>query len=200
MRQARASARPCCSPIAACPARRSCRSRPTGGRASAIALDLLPELDADSVADRAQAHRPEGRAANRPRRDPAHAPGAALAAAHLPTGAMADIPDRALGAFAGAAEALARSARPATEGYAKAEVTLGGIDTARLSSKTMEARNVPGLYSSARRSTSPAGSAAIISSGPGRAAGRPVRHSSEINGRVRRAAATAGTQEGQRRR
>lgn len=37
--------------------------------------------------------------------------------------------------------------RPAgTEGYAKAEVTLGGIDTAELSSKTMEARRVPGLY------------------------------------------------------
>src|SRR5207244_13155556 len=33
-----------------------------------------------------------------------------------------------------------------TEGYAKAEVTVGGIDTAELSSKTMEARRVPGLY------------------------------------------------------
>jgi predicted Rossmann fold flavoprotein len=33
-----------------------------------------------------------------------------------------------------------------TEGYAKAEVTAGGIDTAELSSRTMEARRVPGLY------------------------------------------------------
>jgi predicted Rossmann fold flavoprotein len=33
-----------------------------------------------------------------------------------------------------------------TEGFAKAEVTLGGISTAELSSKTMEARRVPGLY------------------------------------------------------
>jgi predicted Rossmann fold flavoprotein len=33
-----------------------------------------------------------------------------------------------------------------TEGYAKAEVTLGGVDTDELSSKTMEARRVPGLY------------------------------------------------------
>jgi predicted Rossmann fold flavoprotein len=33
-----------------------------------------------------------------------------------------------------------------TEGYAKAEVTAGGIDTAGLSSRTMEARGVPGLY------------------------------------------------------
>jgi predicted Rossmann fold flavoprotein len=37
--------------------------------------------------------------------------------------------------------------RPAgTEGYEKAEVTAGGVDTAELSSKTMEARKAPGLY------------------------------------------------------
>lgn len=33
-----------------------------------------------------------------------------------------------------------------TQGYAKAEVTVGGISTAELSSKTMEARRAPGLY------------------------------------------------------
>jgi predicted Rossmann fold flavoprotein len=33
-----------------------------------------------------------------------------------------------------------------TEGFAKAEVTLGGIDTAALDSRTMQARAVPGLY------------------------------------------------------
>jgi predicted Rossmann fold flavoprotein len=33
-----------------------------------------------------------------------------------------------------------------TEGYEKAEVTAGGVDTAELSSKTMEARKVPGLF------------------------------------------------------
>ena len=33
-----------------------------------------------------------------------------------------------------------------SEGYAKAEVTAGGISTAELSSKTMEAKAVPGLY------------------------------------------------------
>jgi len=33
-----------------------------------------------------------------------------------------------------------------TEGYAKAEVTAGGISTAALSSKNMEARQMPGLY------------------------------------------------------
>jgi predicted Rossmann fold flavoprotein len=34
----------------------------------------------------------------------------------------------------------------ATEGFEKAEVTAGGIDTRELSSQTMEARRVPGLY------------------------------------------------------
>ncbi len=33
-----------------------------------------------------------------------------------------------------------------TEGYRTAEVTLGGVDTDQLSSRTMEARDVPGLY------------------------------------------------------
>jgi hypothetical protein len=33
-----------------------------------------------------------------------------------------------------------------TEGFEKAEVTVGGVDTGELSAKTMESRNVPGLY------------------------------------------------------
>ena len=33
-----------------------------------------------------------------------------------------------------------------TEGYAKAEVTAGGVDTTELSAKTMESSKVPGLY------------------------------------------------------
>jgi predicted Rossmann fold flavoprotein len=58
---------------------------------------------------------------------------------------LANSPDRAL------ADAEKRLAawpfRPnGTEGFAKAEVTVGGIDTAGLSSQTMEARKVPGLY------------------------------------------------------
>ena len=34
----------------------------------------------------------------------------------------------------------------ATEGYGKAEVTAGGVDTQELSAKTMESRKVPGLF------------------------------------------------------
>jgi len=33
-----------------------------------------------------------------------------------------------------------------TEGYAKAEVTVGGVDTNELSAKTMESRKIPGLF------------------------------------------------------
>ncbi len=37
--------------------------------------------------------------------------------------------------------------RPAgTEGFAKAEVTVGGVDTRELDARTMESRRVPGLY------------------------------------------------------
>ncbi|MBJ6122836.1 NAD(P)/FAD-dependent oxidoreductase [Sphingomonas mollis] len=58
---------------------------------------------------------------------------------------LADAPDKAL---RGAAERLATwPFRPnGSEGYAKAEVTVGGISTAELSSQTMEARRIPGLY------------------------------------------------------
>jgi predicted Rossmann fold flavoprotein len=62
----------------------------------------------------------------------------------LPT-ELANTPDRKL---EDAARALAdwRFSPNGTEGYAKAEVTVGGISTAELSSQTMEARKVPGLY------------------------------------------------------
>ena len=38
------------------------------------------------------------------------------------------------------------SSPQSTEGYEKAEVTAGGVDTDELSSKTMESRKVPGLF------------------------------------------------------
>ena len=58
---------------------------------------------------------------------------------------LANVPDAVLDQ---AADTLIRlEFRPTgTEGYAKAEVTAGGIDTDALSSKTMEASSVPGLF------------------------------------------------------
>ncbi|WP_299748495.1 NAD(P)/FAD-dependent oxidoreductase [uncultured Boseongicola sp.] len=61
------------------------------------------------------------------------------------TGNLADQPDSRLEEIADAVHAW--PFRPtATEGYRTAEVTLGGIDTDGLSSKTMEAKTVPGLF------------------------------------------------------
>jgi predicted Rossmann fold flavoprotein len=69
----------------------------------------------------------------------------ALCDACLPPGPMANVPDRTLAGFA--ARLKSWEVRPTgSEGWPKAEVTVGGIDTADLSSKTMEARAVPGLY------------------------------------------------------
>ncbi|HMB47283.1 MAG TPA: NAD(P)/FAD-dependent oxidoreductase, partial [Afifellaceae bacterium] len=56
-----------------------------------------------------------------------------------------DLSDRRL---AGIDEAVnAWTVKPAgSEGYRTAEVTLGGVDTAALDSRTMQAKDVPGLY------------------------------------------------------
>jgi hypothetical protein len=58
---------------------------------------------------------------------------------------LADFSDKLLQQVAAAVKAW--RVRPnGTEGYRTAEVTLGGVDTSELSSKTFEARSVPGLY------------------------------------------------------
>jgi predicted Rossmann fold flavoprotein len=58
---------------------------------------------------------------------------------------LSNLPDKAL-AKAEARLADWRFTPNGSEGFAKAEVTAGGISTAELSSKTMEANKVPGLY------------------------------------------------------
>jgi len=111
----------------------------------AVTLDLLPDLDAAAFLLARKRDRPRAglrtvlgellpnRLAQR------------LVELRLPDRPVADLPDKVL---LRAAEALKRwRVEPAgTEGYAKAEVTLGGVDTAALSSRTMEARDVPGLF------------------------------------------------------
>jgi len=58
---------------------------------------------------------------------------------------LAEIPDKVLSVIA--AKLHGWRLKPAgTEGYRTAEVTLGGIDTDELSSKTMESKRQPGLY------------------------------------------------------
>jgi hypothetical protein len=111
----------------------------------AITLDLMPERDPAAALLEAKRARP--RAQSRtvladmlPTRF-----ADALAAAHLPPriiGETGDAPLKALGAMLKSW----RLTPSGTEGYAKAEVTLGGIDTRALSSQTMEAKAVPGLH------------------------------------------------------
>jgi predicted Rossmann fold flavoprotein len=111
----------------------------------AISLDLAPGLDAERFLKDRKRIRPKAElktvlAEVLPTRL-AHA----LAEGAPHSGAIANLPDRNLAAMA--ARLKRWELRPTeSEGWAKAEVTVGGIDTAALSSRTMEARNVPGLY------------------------------------------------------
>jgi predicted flavoprotein YhiN len=61
------------------------------------------------------------------------------------SGNLADLPDKAL--VAAEAQLAGWAFHPnGTEGFAKAEVTIGGVATDGLSQKTMEAKAVPGLH------------------------------------------------------
>jgi len=99
------------------------RSAPRTGLKSALARQL-PERLAEALAERL---------------------GGQPGDSHVTVTELANLPDRKLEE----AERLLsrwRFTPNGTEGFAKAEVTVGGIATAGLSSKTMEARKVPGLY------------------------------------------------------
>lgn len=61
------------------------------------------------------------------------------------SGRLADLPDKTLDMLAEAVNAW-RVKPSGTEGYRTAEVTLGGVDTDEISSKTMEAKKQKGLY------------------------------------------------------
>ena len=60
-------------------------------------------------------------------------------------GRLADLPDKALRRLAAAINGW-EIVPNGTEGYRTAEVTLGGVDTAGLSSKTMQAKAIPDLF------------------------------------------------------
>ena len=62
-----------------------------------------------------------------------------------PDAALAELKDKDLDALGQSANAWSIVPN-GTEGYAKAEVTAGGVDTRELSSQSMESKKVPGLY------------------------------------------------------
>jgi len=107
----------------------------------AIVIDLLPDTDAGTFLKERKRTRPKAElrtvlAELLPQR---------LAQSLAAEGTMANLRDRDLETLAARLKAWTVTPN-GTEGYAKAEVTAGGIDTDGLSSKTMEAKNVPGLY------------------------------------------------------
>ncbi|NRP17828.1 Ferredoxin--NADP reductase [Ensifer adhaerens] len=66
-------------------------------------------------------------------------------AAKLTGKQLADLSDKTIDALSASIQAW--TIKPAgSEGYRTAEVTLGGVDTSGLDSKTMQAKSVPGLY------------------------------------------------------
>jgi predicted Rossmann fold flavoprotein len=106
-----------------------------------ISVDLLPDTDAATFLKERKRTRPRAElrtvlAELLPQR---------LAHSLAPDGMMANLRDRDLETLAARLKAW-KIVPSGTEGYAKAEVTVGGVDTAGLSSRSMEANKVPGLY------------------------------------------------------
>jgi predicted Rossmann fold flavoprotein len=110
-----------------------------------LSIDLVPELEAVDFLKQRKRDRPKAElktvlAEVLPTRL-AHA----IATATADGVAIANLPDRIL--MVTAAGLKRWEVKPSgSEGWEKAEVTVGGIDTEGLSSRTMEARDVPGLY------------------------------------------------------
>ena len=110
-----------------------------------LSLDLAPGLEVESFLRERKRSRPRAE----PKNVLAEILPARLAHAMAETvtvdGTMANLPDRGIVAIAARLKRW-RVVPAASEGWSKAEVTVGGVDTAALSSKTMEARAVRGLY------------------------------------------------------
>jgi hypothetical protein len=111
-------------------------------REGSITLNLLPDLNAEAFLLDRKRTRPKAElhtvlAEHLPQR---------LAQALAPDSKrLADMPDRTLRTLA--QQLRAWTIIPTgTEGFGKAEVTVGGIDTRDLSSKTMQSASVPGLF------------------------------------------------------
>lgn len=111
----------------------------------AITIDMAPGVDVYAALRAAKLQ--HGRQAvqtalahHLPRRLAQH-----LAEAAGSAGNLADTPDRVLKALAEAVNAW-RVKPVGSEGYRTAEVTLGGVDTRELDSRTLQAKAVPGLY------------------------------------------------------
>ena len=138
-----------------------------------IAIDMVPGVDVFDGSAQARASTPMGAsAADGAGRTPAQAAGAIDRRAHGLAGNLADLSDKRSASRRPSAVNAWRVKPAGSEGYRTAEVTLGGVDTGGLDSEDDAGRKpCRACISSAKWSTSPAGWAATISSGPGRRAG-----------------------------
>ena len=113
-----------------------------------VAIDLLPRLDAAATLLAGKREQGKARLATLLQQHLPRALVTALQALWWPQRAespLGDFSDRQLAAIG--AQLNDWQLKPsATEGYRTAEVTLGGVDTDDISSKTMAARGHPGLY------------------------------------------------------
>ncbi|MGK2740456.1 NAD(P)/FAD-dependent oxidoreductase [Tepidicaulis sp. LMO-SS28] len=110
-----------------------------------IALDLLPDTDLLEALKEARQAQPKQEVHTVLARHVPKRLADRLCGLHGFEGRLADLSNTRLAEIADALKDW-RLTPDGTEGYRTAEVTLGGVDTDGLSSKTMEARNVPGLY------------------------------------------------------
>jgi predicted Rossmann fold flavoprotein len=109
-----------------------------------LSIDLLPQSGAGALCARKRARPRAGVRSALSELLPARLADALLPPA-LAHGAIADVPDETLQDLTVSLKDW-RIVPSGTEGFAKAEVTAGGVDTDALSSRTMEARAVPGLF------------------------------------------------------
>jgi predicted Rossmann fold flavoprotein len=111
----------------------------------AIGIDLAPGIDAFEVLREARRLAGKQEAQTVLARSLPKALAQFVTAEAAVTGPLAEQNDAALQRLAGIVHRW--QVKPAgSEGYRTAEVTLGGIDTAGLDQKTMQAKTVPGLY------------------------------------------------------
>ncbi|MBT6093822.1 MAG: NAD(P)/FAD-dependent oxidoreductase [Rhodospirillaceae bacterium] len=110
-----------------------------------ITIDLMPGVDAFDWLKAAKSEQPKKEVSNALAQVLPKRLATMLAAGANCDTRLAETPDKALRALADQINAW-RVLPNGTEGLRTAEVTVGGVDTRELSSKTMQANSVPGLY------------------------------------------------------
>ena len=111
----------------------------------AIEIDFLPDLNLESLLKDARRTQPKLKIATLLKEHLANRLVEALLAGFNDLPEVGNCSDRLISKLINNIK-LVKIYPTGTEGYAKAEVTVGGVSTAALNSKSMECRGVPGLF------------------------------------------------------